>query len=244
MKKTRLALLIITAVLITAIIVAGLFYHGILLFNNPSAHEYPVHGVDVSAYQGDIDWDILSGQNIRFAFIKATEGSGFVDAYFQTNLDNAIKTNLRIGAYHFFSFDSSGKTQAENYISTVPKIAGALPPVVDFEFYGDKEKNTPGKEAARAELDIILNELETYYGVKPIIYSTEAAYDAYLAGYYGSYDIWIRNVFSRPKKLQAQTWKFWQYTNRARLSGYSGPERYIDMNVFNGTIEEFYSYAK
>ena len=181
MKKNRSALLIITAVFIASLILAGLFYHGILLFNNPSAYEYPVRGVDVSAYQGDIDWENLTG---------------------------------------------------------------ALPPVVDFEFYGDKEKNKPEKEAARAELDIILNELEIYYGVKPLIYATEAAYDAYLAGYYGSYDIWIRNVFSRPKKLQAQTWKFWQYTNRARLSGYSGPERYIDMNVFNGTIEEFYSYAK
>ena len=229
--------------LVTGIITATLFYYGILLFNNPSADEFPVRGVDVSSYQGDIDWEILSRQDIHFAFIKATEGSDFVDDYFQTNFDNALKTGLRVGVYHFFSFDSAGATQAENFIATVPKTAGMLPPVVDFEFYGDKQRNRPDKETARAKLDVLLRELESHYETKPIIYATEVSYDAYLSEHYESYDIWIRNVFTRPKKLGNQTWKFWQYTNRERLDGYNGAERFIDMNVFNGTLEEFRNYA-
>jgi len=244
MKKAKPALLIAASLLTTVIIAAGLFYFGILWFNNPSIKEYPVRGVDVSSYQGNIDWEILSSQNIHFAFIKATEGSSFVDKYFQTNYNNAQNTELRIGAYHFFSFDSMGKTQAENFIGQVPKIVGALPPVVDFEFYGDKEKNLPQPEAARTELNVLLSELETYYEVKPIIYATEKAYSIYLAGYYEAYDIWIRNIFTKPNKLHNQIWKFWQYTNRGRLAGYKGQERYIDINVFNGTIEDFYAYAK
>ena len=54
---------------------AALFYNGVVLFNNPSNMEFPVRGVDVSSYQGTIDWNVLASQNIQFAFIKATEGN-------------------------------------------------------------------------------------------------------------------------------------------------------------------------
>jgi len=238
-------ILLITAPLLFSLIAgafAALFYHGILLFNNPSSTRYPVRGVDVSAYQGDIDWAVLSRQNIHFAFIKATDGSDFVDRCFQTNFKNALSTGLRVGAYHFFSRGSTGKAQAEHYIATVPKIDGVLPPVVDFELYGDNNTSTPEREVIRAELSTLLYELEAYYGLKPILYATETSYSVYLSGYYDSYDLWIRNVFTRPKLLRIRLWTFWQYTNRARLDGYHGDERYIDLNVFNGTLEEFYNY--
>ena len=242
MKKSKLFILISIPILIVIIILGLLFYFGVLLFNNPSAEEYPVRGVDVSSYQGDIDWEILSGQNIHFAFIKATEGSGYTDPYFAASYQSARETDLRVGAYHFFSFDSSGKTQAENFIAAVPAADDMLPPVVDFEFYGDKGKNLPDADTARAELDSMLQELEAYYGMKPIIYATEKPYDLYLSGHYDGYDIWIRNVLTAPNPLTGQAWTFWQYTNRERLEGYNGKEYYIDMNVFNGSMEEFIEY--
>lgn len=242
MKKSKLLVLIALPVIAILIAIALLFYFGVFLFNNPSTDEYPVRGVDVSSYQGDIDWEILSGQNIQFAFIKATEGSGFVDPYFEYNFAAAQKTRLRIGAYHFFSFDSPGETQAENFITNVPAIEGMLPPVVDFEFYGDKEKNLPLADDAHRELDILLDKLEIHYGMRPIIYATEKSYGLYLSGHYEAYDIWIRNVFTKPKPLNNQPWTFWQYTNRERLDGYDGKERYIDMNVFNGSMEDFAYY--
>ena len=220
-----------------------LFYFGLPQFNNPSWKQYPVRGVDVSSYQGDIDWDVLSKQGIHFAFIKATEGSSFVDKNFSVNFANANKTNLRIGAYHFFSFDSAGETQAENFISQVPKLDGALPPVVDFEFYGDKAGNHPDYDDTRKELNALLDLLERHYETKPIIYVSEKTYKLYLAGHYETYDIWIRNILTKPKPLENQPWVFWQYSNRKHLEGYKGTEYYIDMNVFNGTVEEFYNYA-
>jgi len=242
MKRSKLLVLISVPILMLVVILALLFYFGLLLFNNPSVEEYPVRGVDVSSYQGEIDWEILSEQDIHFAFIKATEGSGYTDPYFSANYRGAQETDLRIGAYHFFSFDSSGKTQAENFIAAVPAADDMLPPVVDFEFYGEKEKNPPDACEARAALDAMLQALEAYYGMKPIIYATEKPYDVYLSGHYDEYDIWIRNVLTVPKPLNDQAWTFWQYTNRARLEGYHGKEYYIDMNVFNGTMEAFNAY--
>lgn len=244
MKTVKRAAVFLTFAAVIAVIVVLLFYHGVLLFNNPSSSKYPVRGVDVSSYQGEIDWTVLCHQGIQFAFIKATEGSSFVDPNFADNYQAAQKTSLRIGAYHFFSFDSPGRTQAENFISVVSKIDDMLPPVVDFEFYGDKEANLPDAEVTRMELDRLLEELEAYYGMQPIIYATEKSYALYLSGHYASYDIWIRNVFTKPKPLNNQTWTFWQYTNREHLAGYTGDEYYIDMNVFNGTLEDFMNYAK
>ncbi|MHB1454657.1 MAG: glycoside hydrolase family 25 protein [Saccharofermentanales bacterium] len=243
-KKAKIITIILAAALCTGATLLGLLYTGTILLNNPPTSQYPVRGVDVSSYQGEIDWEILSGQNIHFAFIKATEGSSFVDPNYETNFTNASKTGLRIGAYHFFSYDSSGLTQADNFISVVAKSASMLPPVVDVEFYGDKEKNPPAKESVQTELGDFIQAIESHYGMKPIIYATEKSYRLYIAGSFADCDIWIRDVISNPQLSDGRKWTFWQYTNREKLEGYSGEETYIDMNVFSGTIEEFDGYRK
>ena len=130
-----------------------------------------IMGVDVWEYQDRIDMRKLSEENVSFVYIKATEGSSYQDARFQENWKNAHDCGLPAGAYHFFSFDSSGQTQAQNYIDTVGKLKGDLIPVVDFEYYGDKEKNPPDKEKVLSELHTLLDILEKEYGVKPMIYT-------------------------------------------------------------------------
>ena len=241
-KKSTKIILIIFAIILTIVISVGIMlWNGIIFLNNPSIDEYPVRGVDVSSYQGKIDWKTLSEQDIQFAFIKATEGSSFVDPNFSENYSNAQKTNLRIGAYHFFSYDSSGKTQAENFIKVVPISDNMLPPVVDVEFYSDKEQNPPNSKDVDKELNAFLQEIEKYYKQKPIIYATGKSYDMFISGKYNDYNIWIRNILSYPSLSDNKQWTFWQYTDRAVLDGYSGDEKFIDMNVFNGSKEDFNS---
>lgn len=242
MKKKVLYSII--CLLLIVCITGGLFYNGIIWFNNPSMEKYPVRGVDVSSYQGEIDWNVLASQNISFAYLKATEGSSYLDPYFLKNYEAAIKTDLRVGAYHFFSFESSGTTQAANFITTVPKTATMLPPVVDIEFYGDNEHNPPEKGLVQRNLNELLAELEAYYGIKPIIYATQKSYKQYIRGSYTEYDLWIRDVYTAATLQDGREWSFRQYSNREKLDGYDGEEKYIDMNVFNGTKEEFEAYGK
>ena len=64
-----------------------------------------------------------------------------------------------------------------------------------------------------------------------------------LASAYEDYDIWIRDVVSQPSLSDGREWTFWQYTNRERLEGYQGEERFIDMNVFRGSEEDFAAYT-
>lgn len=245
MKKRLIFVLVsvICSLTVIALISFFLIYNGIISLNKPSRSEYPIRGVDVSSYQGEIDWLTLSEQDIQFAFIKATEGSGYVDKKFSYNFSEALKTNLKVGAYHFFSYDSSGKTQAENFIKTVPRTENMLPPVIDVEFYGDKKENLPNKDKTKKELSTLIDKLEEYYGLTPIIYATEKSYKLYIENLYPKCDIWIRDIFFSPKLSDNRDWTFWQYTNKAKLDGYSGDEKYIDMNVFNGSTDDFERYC-
>ncbi len=215
-------------------------YTGELIANIPDPTEYPVMGVDVSRYQGNINWPMLAAQDVKFAFIKATEGSSYQDPCFYDNWQDVSKTEIYAGAYHFFSFESSGRTQALNYIQTVGELSNHLPPVVDLEFYGNYTTDPLSKKETRMILDELLDTLEAYYQVKPIIYTTTKAYCSYLLGGYGTYPLWIRNTYQKP----IVNWKFWQYSDEGKLEGYDGiqqdhTEMYIDLNVYHASFDEF-----
>lgn len=240
-KKRRLRGWCVAAVLIFAVCTAGAaaayaVYSGRLQLNPLYIGKDDIVGCDVSHYQGEIQWDELRRQNIKFTFIKATEGSRHVDQLFSHNWDEVFKTDIKAGAYHFFSFESPGSSQAGNYIRTVKKRKGMLPPVVDIEFYGNTRKNKPDASKVREELNQFIRAIEQEYHTKPIIYTTIKAYDYFIKGYYDGEPLWIRNVRTKPG-LNGN-WLFWQYTNRGRLKGYSGTEPYIDLNVFHGTERE------
>lgn len=235
LKLNKTIKLIAALALVICTTAAALLYFGIVQINRPSTDKYPVRGVDVSEYQGDIDWSVLAAQDIDFAFIKATEGSSYTDEHFAENWEMAAKTELKIGAYHFFSFGSPGREQAEQFCDTVQTVPDMLPPVVDVEPYG-AYKEISGENLS--ELTEWLDAVEEHYGIKPIIYTTSWWYKNSIESTFPDYDIWIRSVYSKPS-IDVQ-WTFWQYSNRARLDGYDGEERYIDMNVFCGSAEEFF----
>ena len=191
-------------------------------------------GVDVSSYQANINMNKLKEQNIKFIYIKATEGSSKQDDKFAENWENAKQAELLSGAYHFFSYDSEGKTQAENFIKTVgTDIKGRLLPVVDVEYYGDKEQNPPNKEDVIRELKIFLEMLEKEYEVKPLIYTEADLYDKYLKGEFDGYKKWMSSLYTPLSWNYKDDWYIWQYLNRGELEGYTGGEKYIDLNILN-----------
>ena len=93
-----------------------------------------------------------------------------------------------------------------------------------------------------SELTDWLTVTEENYGIKPIIYTTSKWYNKQIKDSFPDYDIWIRSVYSTPNR--EVKWTFWQYSNRMCLDGYDGEEKYIDMNVFDGSTEEFLGYPK
>jgi len=234
---------LICAIAIFALTAAGVAV-GVLVLRkdikiNPYfAEGYEICGVDVSHYQGTIDWKVLAQQNLDFAVIKATEGSTYVDDCFLDNWQAAEQTHLALGAYHFFSFDSEGEQQAASYIETVGSLSGKLAPVIDVEYYGNKKSNPPQRAEVIKKLGAMLDVLEQHYGIKPIIYTTYTAYNDYIRGEFEDYPLWVRSIYCPPAVLFGNKWSFWQYMDTAILAGYTGEQKYIDMNVFKGRKQD------
>ena len=240
-KKIRRTLIAWGCFLLGGLLLLLLFWSGRLWFNMPSKKKYPVRGVDVSHYQGTVDWEQIAKQGIRFAFLKATEGSGTGDDCFVQNWENARRAGLAVGAYHFFSFDSAAETQADNFCNAVPQEDDALPPVIDLEFY--RTEDLPPDEEVQENLRILLARFSSHYGKKPIIYTTHACLERYLAELDGDYTLWIRSTLTKPSAELSPAWTFWQYNPRGRLSGYEGDERFIDLNIFRGSEADFTRFA-
>ena len=191
-------------------------------------------GIDVSSYQGDIDWDVLSKEDhVQFAFIKATEGSTYQDDLFTQNWEAAEAAGVFVGAYHFFRFESDGKEQADNFIATVPKLENTLPPVIDIEIYDGE--TVPDAKAARTEIQEMADALEAYYGVKPILYTNPSTYMDYLMGHRWGYAVWMSNPYCEP----IIDWTFWQYSFEGDLQGFSQEHIPVDLNVYNGSRKQF-----
>lgn len=241
-KRVLKIILIIVGVIISVMIVLTvLVLTKIIHINKMFVSDRDIIGVDISEFQNVVDMKKLSEQNISFVYIRATEGSTYQDARFRENWENAHKEGLSAGAYHFFSFDSSGEAQARNFIKTAGKqLKGDLLPVVDFEYYGDKEKNPPEKNRVLKELRIFLDIIEKEYGVKPMIYTMKNIYGKYLDGELEGYPMWVRNVFYPADFDGWGNWTVWQYLDTAQLDGYSGGDKYIDMDVLgkNITLED------
>ncbi len=161
-----------------------------------------------------------------------------MDEKFYQNWSESALSGLAVGAYHFFSFDSSGKDQLAHFIQCLPDREGMLPPAVDVEFYGDKAANPPNPADVEQELGALLEGLEAQYGIVPVIYATEESWNLYIRGRFDRYPLWIRNVKTKPR-TEGEPWLLWQYTNRQRLGGYEGEETFIDMNVYCGSREQW-----
>ncbi len=235
----------VIVVLLTAAFITGFTF--LYLYITESEEDpynpYPVVGVDVSSYQKDIDWKGLEDEGIEFAFIKATEGTTYIDGRFEYNWKEANKTGMKVGAYHFLTYTSAGETQAENFINTVGHKWRMMPPVVDVEFYGNYLDNPPSKDEMYEILDPLLRILEEEYDRVPIIYTNINIYKKYLSKIYERYPVWISSPDGIPDKLDdGKEWLFCQYTFTGTSPSVAGGTEYIDYNVFNGTKWDFRRY--
>jgi len=221
-------------------VLAVFLYTGILRFNYPDSKKFPIRGIDVSHHQNSIDWMKLRSEDVRFVFIKATEGGDFKDSLFLQNWHQAQQAGFVRGAYHFFTFCRPGEEQARNFIETVPNEPNTLPPVIDLEFAGNCHAR-PSRKALLDELRDYIVEIERVYHQAPMFYVTYNCYDRYLKGQLEDYDIWIRDIFRYPRLQDDREWVFWQYSNRGRLSGI---ETFVDLNVFHGDEMRFMKFLQ
>lgn len=207
-------------------------------FGPRSPRKLAVHGVDVSRWQGDIDWMRLRRQGANFAYIKATDGGDHLDPMFRKNWRGAHEAGLKRGAYHFFYWCRTASSQADWFIRNVPKVEGALPPVIDVEWnHLSNCKKRPSRATVLEKMQVFMDRLERHYGQRPIIYTAPDFYADNLKGAFKDYPFWLRAVAEHPSKVYpGRKWVFWQYSGSGLSHGVTGK---IDLNVFHGSEREW-----
>ncbi len=208
----------------------------------PTADDFQIHGIDVSKYQGDIDWNAVRNSGVKFVWIKATEGGDYLDEKFAQNWAMAGVVGIPHGAYHFMYWCRPPEEQAQWFIQHVPNDPNALPPVLDVEWNADS-KTCPrhvSREVALADMKVMLDAMQRAYGKKPIIYTSVDFYRDVLDGEFTGYPMWVRSVKYYPAvKYGGRRWHFWQHSAHAHVPGISGN---VDENAFYGSPGEWRAF--
>lgn len=186
-----------------------------------------INGIDVSHYQENISWVAMAQSgDVKFVYIKATEGTTNQDPTFKANWDSAFKNGITPGAYHYFTDTSPAHDQAENFIATVPKVKGALPPAIDVE--GNIAENSNFK----SELAEYVKTVTDYYGVQPVFYVPYSVYNL-IYDDYSSYHFWIIDDQTQPL---VKGWTFRQYSTTGKIAGVDGE---VDLDQYQGSLWNF-----
>jgi lysozyme len=198
----------------------------------PSVSSSSIQGIDVSHFQGTIDWGQVAQDGKAFAFVKATEGLTYVDPQFQTNWAGAKAAGLLRGAYHFYVPGDDPRQQAEFFLDTVQPGPGDLPPALDIEV-------TKGQSAGEIVqgLETWLSTVQQALGVTPLLYTGRTFWNSLGTKEFSGYPLWIAEYGVATPILPAgwTSWAFWQFSESGAAPGVTGS---LDLDLFQGGIED------
>lgn len=184
-------------------------------------------GIDVSRYQADIDWEkVSSDKNIKFVYIKASEGELISPQHYHLNIVEIRKAGIPVGAYHFFRPMVPVDKQFANFTKSVKKEDQDLVPLIDVE---DRKGVT--SKALADSVAKFADMLEKHYQCRPMIYTGSSFYNMHLSGKFKTYPLFIaRYSTAQPQLKDGAKWVLWQFTDRGRVDGIKGN---VDMSRFN-----------
>lgn len=191
---------------------------------------YPSRGIDISAHNGEVDFDKVSAAGIDFVYIKASEGGTWRDAMFERNYSLAREAGLHVGVYHFFRFDVPGWKQSVNLLNALASKPLDLPVAIDVEEWGNPAEYTTEDIVANLRS---LVELLRQNGREPIIYTNKNGYYRFVRGRFDDVGLWICS-FTTPPLADHDRWHLWQHSHIGRVAGVAGD---VDLCTFNTPLQ-------
>ena len=188
----------------------------------------PVHGIDLSRYQGDVFWETV-GENTKMAYVylKATEGGDRIDPKFERNINLAHRYGLKVGSYHFFRPKTPLKLQLDNFTAQCLPGEQDLIPMIDVETLGGLTV-----DQFCDSLLTFLRMVEVAYHQKPLVYTFRNFYNWHLVGKLDDYQLMIAMYLDEePVLADERDITMWQYTGKGRIVGING---YVDKSRFLG----------
>lgn len=187
----------------------------------------PYHGIDVSHHNKSIDWvEVAKDDNIKFVYIKATEGATYVDKSYHTNIAMARKAGLKVGSYHFFRMTSSPEDQLENMKKHIIADEQDFIPMIDVETTDGRQINE-----VRNSLRKFLKLVEEHYGVKPAIYGTNRSYNQICGNTFNDHVLYLGRYGSNPPVIKGREhYSIWQFSEKGTINGIKKP---VDLCKFH-----------
>lgn len=191
--------------------------------------EWDKQGIDVSHYQGRIDWEkVAENSSIKFAYIKATEGSSHQDTLYKHNTVKARLAGIAVGSYHYFHPNVEVAKQYANFMSLVEPLTQDLIPVIDIEEKGRK----PSKQICDS-LEKFSAMIEAEWGERPIIYTHQRFYNYLLQRSFDDHHLWIARYGAfgfkfEPSLEDSRSYIMWQYSCQGVVEGINGN---VDLNT-------------
>ncbi len=227
------------AIVLGSVTIAGL---GAFATAGPAAGATPIYGIDVSGWQGPVDWGTVRRSGRQFAFAKATEGMTFVDRTFASNRQGMAASGMVLrGFYHFARPDrNSAAAEANHFLRTVGPLSPGEVAVLDLEVAPG-----PGVGDWAAEWLALVARAT---GRMPILYSYQNYLNSISTSRLTQYPLWIAAYganngavpASLPRTDRWSRWTWWQYTSNALVPGVTGR---VDDSLFIGTAAELAAFG-
>ena len=188
-----------------------------------TAHTVPggIQGIDVSRWQGNINWQRVAQDNVNFAFVRATYGLETCSAFY-ANATGAHQAGIKVGAYHFATFNdrASMLREARAFVTQLDRVNLSYPAVLDIEH---------ARGLSRSALTTLVIEFTEYVrqqGYPVMIYSYANFFrDNLELSRLGGYNLWVANYVREP---DIPNMRIWQFTDRGRVAGIQGG---VDLNI-------------
>ncbi|UKN02666.1 hypothetical protein K6119_03955 [Paracrocinitomix mangrovi] len=206
-------------------------------FGDDIPEEYPVMGIDISHYQGEVNWDQLGDMridddSIQFVFIKATEGLSVRDDRKRINAFGARSQEIDYGFYHFFIPTLSASDQADFFCESIGGYNFDLKPVLDIE-----TETTYSKKRLLDSVNVFLNRVEEQLEVRPIIYTYSNFYDNYFSNH--SQELfWVAKYSRRCDAMENKNVICWQFSETGTVDGINEK---VDLNIAKDNFFEVFS---
>jgi lysozyme len=192
-----------------------------------------LRGVDVSVYQGKVDWKGVKDAGNTFAFMRVSDGATTSDTQFAANWPNSKKEGVIRGAYQFFRPAQDPTAQVNLFLAKMHAAGGLakgdLPPVLDLE---TADKQSSATVVARALS--WLTQMEAKTGIRPIVY-TAAFMSSVIGTNFSKYTLWVANYGVKCPTMPSgwTDWQFWQDSSTGKVTGITGA---VDTDYFNGDL--------
>jgi lysozyme len=196
-----------------------------------------VEGIDVSEFQGNINWSQVKAAGKQFAFIRVSDGT-YQDPKFATNWAGAKAAGVLRGAYQFFRPEDDPIAIADQFLAKIGTLGpGDLPPVLDVEVTDSQSAAT-----IRTNMEKWLAHVEAKTGRTPFIYVSPGFWPNVGSPNESHYRLWVANwqVNCPNTPTGWSTWQMWQYADNGSVSGISGA---VDLDRFNGSLAQLQAIA-